>query len=351
MPFKNSVARSVGKLLKTYSEDDLENVRGEDVPYRKDGNGTVEVTILMIGGGGAGGGANTGADGGGGGAGEVKSGTMTLSPGSYVFRAGDGGPGPGNNAGTPGTTGPGTPTFISSPLFTTVTAAGGGAGGQGPDGSSDGAAMPGGSGGGGGGDGTNGPDPTNQPRGSSTAADVSNPYFSLTGYGNPGGHGSEDGGSGGGAGGAGNTQPAGAATPGGAGQAIPAFAYPIIQPSIPSPLQPTFGPAVGPTGLYGGGGAAGGEGQEPSLGGPGGGGGTGNAANPGKEFTGGGGSGYENSTAGGNGGCGVIILRVPTANAPNITVPGSVTDATPGNDYKYFFFPGESTTSYPVSVS
>ena len=117
MPFKNSVARSVGKLLKTYSEDDLENVRGEDVPYRKDGTASVEVTILMIGGGGAGGGAGTGADGGGGGAGEVKSGTMTLSPGSYVFRAGDGGPGPGNNAGSPGTVGPGTPTFISSPLL------------------------------------------------------------------------------------------------------------------------------------------------------------------------------------------------------------------------------------------
>ena len=117
MPFKRTIARSVGKLLKTYSKDDLENIRGEDVPYRKEVGVTVEATILMIGGGGAGGGAGSGADGGGGGAGEVKSGTMTLSPGSYVFRAGDGGSGPGNNAPSPGTTGPGTPTFISSPLL------------------------------------------------------------------------------------------------------------------------------------------------------------------------------------------------------------------------------------------
>ena len=43
-------------------------------------------------------------------------------------------PGPGNNAGGPGATGPGTPTYISSPLFPTVTAAGGGGGGQGPGG-------------------------------------------------------------------------------------------------------------------------------------------------------------------------------------------------------------------------
>ena len=210
--------------------------------------------------------------------------------------------------------------------------------------------MPGGSGGGGGGDGTNGPDPTNQPRGSSTAADVSNPYFSLTGYGNPGGHGSEDGGSGGGAGGAGNTQPSGAATPGGVGQAIPAFAYPIIQPSIPSPLQPTFGPAVGPTGLYGGGGAAGGEGQEPATGGPGGGGGPGNATNPGVELTGGGGAGKESNSAGGNGGAGAIFLRMPTVASPGITVPGDVTSNSSGS-FTYYVFPGTTTTSYPVTYS
>ena len=131
MPFKRTIARSVGKLLQTYSEDDQDTIRGEDVPYRPQFTlaGPVSVTVLMVGGGGAGGGGSSPADGGGAGAGEVKYGTVTLSSGgSYVFRAGDGGPGPGNNAPSPGATGPGTPTDISSPLFTTVTAAGGGAG-------------------------------------------------------------------------------------------------------------------------------------------------------------------------------------------------------------------------------
>ena len=92
MPFKRSIARSVGKLIKTYSEDDQDTIRGEDVPYRKSSSGPISVTILMVGGGGAGGGAGSGADGGGAGAGEVKSGTIILSAGgSYVFRAGDGG--------------------------------------------------------------------------------------------------------------------------------------------------------------------------------------------------------------------------------------------------------------------
>tara|TARA_Y100000004_G_scaffold82033_1_gene92052 strand:+ start:59 stop:1099 length:1041 start_codon:yes stop_codon:yes gene_type:complete len=311
---------------------------------------TYVTRVLMVAGGGGGGGVGSGGDGGGGGGGEVKEGELTLATGAYVFRVGDGG-----NASMTGTTGvprSGTPTFISSPIFTTITAEAGGGGGSGGD---SGGGGDGGSGGAGGGDGNNGTDSDNQPRGASTAAPATDPnYYTITGYGNVGGHGGGDGGGGGGAGAAGTNatgpEPQGA-TPGGNGQPFPAFASPLVGPACPSPHRPAFNPVVGPTGLYGGGGAAGGEGQEPSLGGPGGGGGTGNAANPGKEFTGGGGAGYENSTAGGNGGCGVIILRVPTANAPNITVPGSVTDATPGNDYKYFFFPGESTTSYPVSVS
>ena len=192
MPFKRTIARSVGKLLQTYSEDDQDTIRGEDVPYRPQFTlaGPVSVTVLMVGGGGAGGGGSSPADGGGAGAGEVKYGTVTLSSGgSYVFRAGDGGPASGS--GGPGENRTGTPTYISSPLFPTITAAGGGGGGAGGSG----AGWPGGSGGGGGGDGTPGPDPSNQPRGSSTAANASHPLYSLTGYGNVGGHGSEDGGS------------------------------------------------------------------------------------------------------------------------------------------------------------
>ena len=309
---------------------------------------TYVTRVLMIAGGGGGGGKGSGGDGGGGGAGEVKEGELTLATGAYVFRVGDGGDA--QQPGDPGTPRSGTPTFISSPIFTTITAEAGGGGGNGDNG----VGANGGSGGAGGGDGNNGSDPDNQPGGSSTAAPASSPYYTITGYGNAGGHGGGDGGGGGGAGAVGSEatgpEPQGA-TPGGSGQPFPAFASPLVGPAVPSPLRPAFNPAVGPTGLYGGGGAAGGEGQEPASAGPGGGGGGGNAANPGKEFTGGGGSGFENSTAGGNGGCGVIILRVPTGNAPNITVPGPVTDATPGNGYKYFFFPGASTTSYPVTVS
>ena len=64
------------------------------------------------------------------GAGEVKYGTVTLSSGSYVFRAGDGGPASGS--GGPGTVG--LEYIISSPLFPTITAAGGGGGGAGGSG-------------------------------------------------------------------------------------------------------------------------------------------------------------------------------------------------------------------------
>ena len=312
--------------------------------------------VLMVAGGGAGGGVGNGADGGGGGAGEVKEGELSLASGAYVFSVGDGASA--SNSGEPGSPRNGTPTYISAPFFTTITADGGGGGANGP--ADGGVTTPiaggdGGSGGAGGGDGSDGTDSTNQPRGVSTAAPATDPvFYTITGYGNPGGHGGGDGGGGGGAGAAGadatGPEPQGA-TPGGNGQPFPAFAYPLISPAVPSPLQPTVGPAIGPTGLYGGGGAAGGEGQGVAQAGTGGGGGVGNAAAPGKEFCGGGGSGYESSQAGGNGGCGVIILRVSTSNAPDITVPGTVTTATPGDGYKYFLFPGESTTSYPVTVS
>ena len=151
---------------------------------------TYVTRVLMVAGGGGGGGITGAADGGGGGAGEVKEGELTLATGAYVFRVGDGTPGA-----TPGLAGSnrnGTPTFISSPLFTTITAAGGGGGAAGPD--DNGATSPlaggdGGSGGAGGGDGANGTDSTNQPRGVSTAAPASSPYYTITGYGNPGGHG------------------------------------------------------------------------------------------------------------------------------------------------------------------
>ena len=45
-----------------------------------------------------------------------------------------------------------------------------------------------------------------------------------------------------------------------------------------------------------------------------------------------------------------IFLRMPNTAAPGLTVPGDVTSNTSG-DYKYYVFPGTTTTSYPVSYS
>jgi len=357
-PFKTTLARSVGKLLGVYKETDL-SLRGDVQRSRVPPPPQLyEALILMVAGGGAGGGAQTGADGGGGGAGEVKYGPFKFeSSGSYVFRVGAGGPGASNNnLGASGTDGNGTPTYISSPLFTTVTAAGGGAGGSGPadSGVTPGGGNPGGSGGAGGGDGNpeGVEDGTEQPGGTSTAAPASDStYYSFTGYGGNGSNGGGDGGGGGGAGG--NVAWAGdnGQTDGGAGQPFPAFASPKVGPAVFIMTRPDFNAAVGPTGLYGGGGAPGGEGCGPGSGGPGGGGGGGNAANPGIDYTGGGGSGHESSTAGGNGGGGTIIVRMPTSDAPVLTVPGPVSTVSPGDGYKYFVFRGSTTTSYPVSVT
>ena len=352
-PFKSTLAKSVGKLLGVYREPDL-SLRGATQNSRRIiPITTYDTLVIMVAGGGAGGGGANGADGGGGGGGEVKFGPLTLqSAASYVFRAGDGGPAPGNNTPT-GENGNGTPSFISSPLFTTVTAQGGGGGGTGGSNAAPGFGAPGGSGGGGGGDGGS-PGDHDQDGGAKTAADATSPYYSFQGYGGEGGKGGEDGGGGGGANpSTGSNGSDGVARDGASGKSIDDFAYPLIQPAVPSPIQPTFGPQVGPGGYFGGGGCQGGEGQEPANRHPngGGGGGPGNSNNPGTELTGGGGAGYESSNPGGNGGAGVIIMRIPASNAPQVTVPGGVTSVAPGNGYKYFLFSGVATTSYPVSVA
>ena len=354
-PFKSSLAKSVGKLLGVYKETDL-SLRGATQSSRRIPPTVLyDTLVVIVAGGGAGGGNANGADGGGGGGGEVKFGPLKLeSSGAYVFRAGDGGPASGNNTPT-GENGNGTPSFISSPLFTTVTAQGGGGGGTGgsnvpPNG---GYGAPGGSGGGGGGDGAS-PGEHDQTAGTSTAAPAVDPtYYSFNGFGFPGGIGGEDGGGGGGGGGAGEPGADGTARDGVSGKRLDDFPYPLIEPAVPSPLRPTVGPQIGPQAYFGGGGCMGGEGTEPANRSPsgGGGGGGGNSGNPGTELTGGGGAGIEGGTAGGNGGCGVIIMRIPASNAPVVNVPGGVTSATPGNGYVYYLFSGVSTTSYPVSVA
>ena len=102
---------------------------------------------------------------------------------------------------------------------------------------------------------------------------------------------------------------------GGAGQPLPAYSAPILQPGIPTPVWPEFGPAVGPTGLYAGGGgggkshpeAGGGGGGTNGSGGPGGG---GAADVDGKDNTGGGG-GARSPDIGANptGATGIVVIR------------------------------------------
>ena len=125
----------------------------------------------------------------------------------------------------------------------------------------------------------------------------------------------------GGGGGAGSAGGNGSPGPGlgGNGRAFPEFPAPVIAPAIPSPQQSAFTSAVGPTGLFGGGGGAGGR-SPAKQGGPGGGGPGGNpgsnpaAGTPGVYGTGGGGggTGQGSALAGGDGAAGIVVVRYTT---------------------------------------
>jgi hypothetical protein len=125
------------------------------------------------------------------------------------------------------------------------------------------------------------------------------------------------GGGGGGAGGGGGPNQDGSITtpaaPGGAGRAFPSFPAPVIAPAIPGPVRPIWTPAVGPTGLFGGGGAGyGWPSSVPNA--PGGGGGWWNPEASGEhngiDYTGGGGAGPNPGP--GAGGAGIVIVYYPT---------------------------------------
>lgn len=151
----------------------------------------------------------------------------------------------------------------------------------------------------------------------------------ITNYGGQGGPATNahywNSGGGGGAGGNGGSSSPGTPSPtrglGGNGQAFPAFPAPVIAPGIPSPQQPAFTPAVGPTGLFGGGG--GGSVENPSqsfLGGPGGGGvgsnpNTGTDATTSGKYGTGGGQGSLGGTSSNpgvaKGGNGIVLVRYP----------------------------------------
>jgi len=138
-------------------------------------------------------------------------------------------------------------------------------------------------------------------------------------YSNGGAAGSEDdhGGGGGGAGAAAGTNQDGGiddpAAPGGAGRPFSNFPAPVLAPAIPSPARSTWSTAVGPTGLFGGGGTGyNAPGTFPRT--PGGGGGWDDpqsGIHHGVDYTGGGGSGPNPGP--GAGGKGIVIVYYPIA--------------------------------------
>ena len=267
-------------------------------------SGSGDINYLLVGGGGAGGHGASDA-GGGGGAGQVLSFTSpNFGAGTYPVTVGVGhtafiAPASGHY-----------PRHGGDTTFNSTTAGGGGSGSTKwshllPQGSSPSAFVqpatdgrpgtPGGSGSGGGG---------------GTSAFTTGGGTGSPPGGNPGGDGGL-GAAGGGAGGAGQddaTSPSGPYSAGGPGLAVPIYPGPLFT-SMPSPWQS----AVGPTGLFGGGGGAtypdGGTGP----GGPGGGGPARPGANgdAGVDGTGGGGGGGNrgDNGRGGNGGDGICIIR------------------------------------------
>jgi len=285
--------------------------------------GTKSVDYVVVAGGGGAGSGSTGNGsnhygGGGGGAGGLRTGSSAVTTSTYPVTVGQGGAG--NNTPfsgpTPGFGVKGSPSSIGFP--SPVSCTGGGAG------ENRGVRVLLG--------GVPNPNP-NHPGGSGGGSSVDNASYpagtGIPGEGNPGGapppgSGQVHGGGGGAGGNGGNGSPGGPSGPGGNGSATN-FPGPTISPAIPAPVQPSWIPAVGPTGIFagGGGGGTGYNNSSQGSGGPGGGGG-GGAGVPGAaagvvgvDFTGGGGGGGSNyvgstpgpSAQGGAGGHGIVIIR------------------------------------------
>ena len=259
--------------------------------------GPATVDYLIVGGGGGGGwsGNNTPGSGGGGAGGVIYKTNQTLGSGTYPITVGAGGKGggPGTYDSAPLFPGNGTPSEFNSD-----NAYGGGRAHAHPQSGCD--AKPGASGGGGIADNPGGEG--NKITGTTSGAPVSP-------QGNDGGDSpGQGGGGGGGAGTAGGTGYANGGD-GGNGAACPAFPGPALNPAMPSPQQPSWGPAVTAPGLFGGGGGgADYAGNTAGEGGPGGGADGGRpGGSAGIHGTGGGGGG--GSTSGGAGGPGIVIVR------------------------------------------
>ena len=349
MPFKSSNARSVGKFLPVYSNEDLSLLEDKNFTRRnvfnatggtrvasgiEPGNGfryhvwtspgtlTVQnspgmnVEFLVVGGGGTGGdsgpgpaapghGGNGGAGGGG-----IKVGTaLPLQSGTYTITVGQGGP-----SSPTGSTNPyrsGTPSSITHPAISDVIGLGGGGGGRDDDDTRGSGPTVGSGGGSWGGGGAPQPGATGQPSQPTT--------YTSTNYGYNGGGGANGsawaGGGGGGAGSVGDTNPNNSnAGNGGNGQPFPAYSSAILQAGVPTGAWSSFSTALGPTSLYAGGGAGtrGGPnwGGNDGAGGPGGG---GNVGTPGATNTGGGAGGYSPNgpPTAGVGAAGIVVIRYP----------------------------------------
>lgn len=273
--------------------------------------------IFVVAGGGGGGGGNGMGEGGGGGAGGVRYFPNVPIPSSPVsIQVGYGGTPVGSYS--PTISGDGQPSFFG-PSYISY---GGGGGGSGDSPAGSGGRKFAGQGGSGGGSGTwRGISPYGWPAldPNYTQAGLGNiPPFSPPQGSNGGGNTTNNGSALGGGGGA--SQAGGIASPaptnayGGDGAPYPAFPAPVLATAIPAPLQPRWSPAVGPTGLFGGGGGGGrAPAPNPAAVSPGGDGGGGNGSafpsdtgQPGADFTGGGAGGGYNA---GQGGKGIIIVR------------------------------------------
>ena len=270
------------------------------------------VEVLLVAGGGTGGATDNSNGAGGGGAGGIVHHTDLSVTGPLTITVGAKKVYP-NSINSVGVTGNDS-TIVSPTGPWTLTAKGGGGGGHYGE-----AGLDGGSGGGGGGFGEN--------YGNTHAVGIQttqNPAFTsqsgFNQYGNAGGSPSDENpgnaGGGGGAGSVGGSSPEAEGGPavsgGGAGQPFTGFAGPI--PAF-APLPTAWKNAVGPTGLFGGGGG----GENPYQGSPtgapgpgGGGGGSGISppvSSPGIDNTGGGGAGGALGPQAGDGGAGICIVR------------------------------------------
>ena len=287
-------------------------------------SGTIE--FVLVAGGGSGG--NYGWCAGGGGAGGIVHGSgYPVAPGTHPVSIGAGAAA--NTDQTKGNAGSNSTFVIGG---TTITCVGGGGGGTykypGYD-----ASVSSGGGGGSGGGGAGSDNSGDQNNGGPASQPSQNPGVSnITNFGNAGGAFSPHtngygGGGGGGAGGAGEAARNTTNYPdgedgahGGDGQPFSNFPAPVIAPAIPAPVRSDWTTAVGPTGLFGGGGSAtAGEGAGPgdTRRSPGGGGGayTNSTPNPiadGIANTGGGGGARSPSPISlpsGAGGSGILIVR------------------------------------------